>query len=243
MSRCSQCAHETPQTCPGQAGTATAGGEANVHLSRRSWPPESTAKNAARLTHNAEVAGSNPAPASTAIEAPDQHGQGPSRCRPPDVVCAHPCRAGSARGLEMAKRCFVLLSSEPVGARPSVATAGGCRSPPAVRAVRFGYGMVTRGLRRGATGETRRHPEDPSLLLEGAARGHMRRARSARLPGRREAPWAYLGHEAGDNKGQQRCPAGSRDLALTSRRRLGAAAFARAYRVWHARGQGFEPLI
>jgi hypothetical protein len=45
----------------------------------------------------------------------------------------------------------------------------------------------------------------------------MRRARSVLdclITQRR--PGAYLGHEAGDNKGQQRCPAGSRDLALTS---------------------------
>jgi hypothetical protein len=31
-----------------------------------------------------------------------------------------------------------------------------------------------------------------------------------------EAPGAYLGHEPGDNRGQQRFLAGSRDLALTS---------------------------
>jgi hypothetical protein len=60
-------------------------------------------------------------------------------------------------------------------------------------------------------------------------------------PRRPEAPFgARLGHAAWDSKGQQRYPADSCALALTSERRLGAAAFARACHPWHARGQGFK---
>jgi hypothetical protein len=57
------------------------------------------------------------------------------------------------------------------------------------------------------------------------------------------APGAWLGHEPGDTKGQQRSQADSRDLAMTSANVPGAAAFTTACRIWHARGQGLGLLI
>ena len=54
-----------------------------------------------------------------------------------------------------------------------------------------------------------------------------------------KAPGAWLGHEPGDTKGQQRSQADSRDLAMTSVNALEQQR-SRRHAVWHARGQGFK---
>src|SRR4029453_4660282 len=61
-----------------------------------------------------------------------------------------------------------------------------------------------------------------------------------------KAPGAWLGHEPGDTKGQQRSQADSRDLAMPRANALEQqgsrrhAVYGMACRIWHARGQGFK---